>query len=82
MAGGKTPTRSFTRKDDPQDRALGWRAGRDHRDGTGAPGDGHQSRTSTELIVGEVPTHLRERHDPESGLALIPPQELTVGQSG
>jgi uncharacterized protein len=30
-------------------------------------------RPTLELILGESPAHLRKRHDPESGLALIVP---------
>lgn len=32
-------------------------------------------RPTLELILDEVPVHLRKRHDPESGLALIAPSE-------
>ncbi len=32
-------------------------------------------RPTLELILDEVPAHLRKRHDPESGLALIVPAE-------
>jgi predicted DNA-binding protein with PD1-like motif len=46
------------------------------RDGTALAGhlaEGHV-RPTLELVIRELPAHLRRTHDPESGLALIRPQ--------
>ncbi|MGE0714688.1 MAG: PPC domain-containing DNA-binding protein [Alphaproteobacteria bacterium] len=47
------------------------------RDGTAVAGhlaEGHV-RPTLEVVLTESPAHLRKRHDPESGLALIRPEE-------
>jgi predicted DNA-binding protein with PD1-like motif len=40
---------------------------------------GGRVRPTLELVLQEAPSHLRKRHDPESGLALIAPDARTSG---
>ncbi|HEY7581477.1 MAG TPA: DUF296 domain-containing protein, partial [Acetobacteraceae bacterium] len=47
------------------------------RDGTALAGHLMEAhvRPTLEVVLTEYPAHLRKRHDPESGLALIDPRE-------
>jgi len=39
-----------------------------------------QVRPTLEVVLSEAPAHLRKRYDPESGLALIAPEEADAAQ--
>ncbi|MCC2690619.1 MAG: hypothetical protein K0S21_3422 [Rhizobiaceae bacterium] len=59
------------------DRAIHIHAVLGRRDGTALAGhlvEG-RARPTLEIVLTEPPTHLRKRHDPESGLTLIRPEQ-------